>query len=88
VSSSAIKEVSATGDVTVVDTYLREVILTATSDTATLVLRAGGSGGEVKLRVSAVANTSRPVTLHGSLFSDGVHATFTGTTPSATLVYG
>lgn len=82
-----ITEVSATGDITTESTYLLGVSLTAGADTATLVVKAGGSSGTKVLGLSAVAGTSAVFDAHGIFLDDGIHATLTGTSPSATFVY-
>lgn len=84
---SRITQVSATGDVTTQDAYLRAVSLTGGSDAATLTVRAGGSGGTTVLVVKAAANTTAAVNLHEAFCADGVHATLSGSGPSATFVY-
>lgn len=85
---SQIKQVSATGDVTTVDSHLRSVSLTAGSDTATLTVRAGGSGGTTVLTVKALAATTATVPdLGGAFCGEGVHATLAGTAPVATFVW-
>ncbi|MFC9088997.1 hypothetical protein [Nocardiopsis dassonvillei] len=87
-NSSRITEVSATGDVTTVSAHLRTVTLTAGADAATLVVKAGGSGGTTVLTLAATAGTTASSPgLHDALCSGGVHATLTGTAPSATFVY-
>lgn len=85
--ASAIKEVTATADVTTVDTYLRGASLTGGSDAATLTVRAGGSGGTVVLVVKAAANSTVAVPLYDAFCGGGVHATLAGTGPSSTFVY-
>lgn len=86
--SGAIKRVTATGDVTTEDARLFAVVLTAGSDAATLVVREGGSGGTIVLDVKAAASTTASVDLFGALCSGGVHATLTGTGPTATFAHG
>lgn len=86
--ASNIKQLTATADVTTVTTYLRTVVLTGGSDAATLTVKAGGSGGTTILVVKAAASTTAPpVELHDTFCAGGVHATLTGTAPSATFVY-
>jgi len=88
VKSSTSTRVTATGDVATRNTYLRAASLTAGSDAATLVVRAGGSGGAVLFTLKAPASTSVGVPdLHDLYAAGGVHATLTGTAPEATLVY-
>lgn len=84
---SQITQVSATGDVTTSDTYLRGVSLTGGSDAAVLTVKAGGSGGTTILVVKAAAGVTVPLNMHEAFCDGGVHATLTGTAPSATLVY-
>lgn len=87
-NTSNISRVTATGDVTTVDSYLRGVTLTAGSDAATLTVRAGGSGGTVILTLKAAANTSVVVPRLTDVYCDGgIHATFSGTSPEASLVF-
>lgn len=88
--ASNIKRVTATGDVTTADAYLRSVSLANGSDAATLTVRAGGSGGTVVLVLkvgSATAGEAVSTDLFDAFCADGVHATLTGTSPSATFVY-
>ncbi|MGH3834185.1 MAG: hypothetical protein ACRDSF_00555 [Pseudonocardiaceae bacterium] len=87
-NTSQVKRVTATGDVTTTDTYLRSVTLTADSDAATLVVRAGGASGTVvfTLKTSAASTILVPE-FHDAFCPGGVHATFTGTSPEATFVY-
>lgn len=85
--TSQISEVSATGDVTTVGTYLRAATLTAGSDAATLTVTAGGSAGTTVLTLKAAADTSVVADLHGAYCAGGVHADLSGTGPVATLVY-
>lgn len=86
---SNIKHVTATGDVTTTDTYLRSVVLTGGSDAATLVVKAGGSGGTTILTVKAAAGATAPPILLDDLYCDGgVHATLTGTSPAAMFLHG
>lgn len=82
------KRVTATGDVTTSDTFLRAVVLTGGSDAATVVVRAGGSGGDVVVTVKAAANATVDVALYDVLCGDGVHATVTGTGPEAVFLCG
>lgn len=86
-NASAIKQLSATGDVTTTDTFLRSVVLTAGSDAATLTVKAGGSGGTTVLTVKAVASTTVEVACHDASCGGGVHATLAGTGPVATFVW-
>lgn len=86
--TSTIKQVSATGDVTTVSTYLRTVTLTAGSDAASLTVRAGGSGGTTVLTLKATAGTTTAsVIMRDAFAAGGVHATLTGTGPVASFVY-
>jgi hypothetical protein len=85
--ASRIEQVDATGDVTTTATYLRAVTLTAAAAAATLELRSGGSGGDVRLTLSVAAETTLVVPdLHDAVFS-GLHATLTGADAVATIVY-
>lgn len=81
------KALSATGDVTTVDTHLKSVVLTSGSDAATLVVKAGGSGGTTILTLKSLATGSQAFDLGSVFCKGGVHATFTGTTPFATFIY-
>lgn len=87
-NTSNIKQVSATGDVTTVDTYLRSVVLTAGSDAATATVKAGGSGGTTILTVKAALNTTESVPLPDVYCADGVHVTVAGTGPVVSFCYG
>jgi hypothetical protein len=85
--ASRIEQISATGDVTTTATHLRAVTLTAAAAEATLVLRSGGSGGDVRLTLKVAAETTLVVPdLHDALVS-GLHATLTGAAAVATIVY-
>lgn len=86
-NASTIKQLSATGDVTTADAFVRSVVLTAGSDAATLVVKAGGSGGTTVLTVKAAASTTVEVACHDASCGGGVHATLTGTAPVATFVW-
>ena len=82
------QQVSATGDVTTRDAFLRSVTLTAGSDAATLTVKAGGASGTTVLTVKAAAGTTAVVTdVHDALCADGIHATLAGTGPVASIVY-
>jgi copper(I)-binding protein len=86
--TSQIKQLAATADVTTADAYLKAVSLTGGSDAATLTVKAGGSSGTTILVVKVAASTTVAVPdLHDAYCADGIHATFTGTAPSATFVY-
>lgn len=83
-----VKQLAATADVTTVSTHLRGVSLTGGSDAATLTVKAGGSSGTVIAVLKAAAATTTPQwDFHDALCVDGIHATFTGTAPSATFIY-
>lgn len=86
---SQIKQVSATGDVTTHDSYLRAVTLTGDgTNVPTLTIRAGGSSGTVILSVRATATATVSISdLHDAFCGDGIHATVTGTGAVATFVY-
>lgn len=86
-NTSNIKQLSATGDVTTVDTHLRSVVLTAAAATSTVVVKAGGSSGTTILSLSAVANTSVQVPLPDVFCKAGVHATLAGASAVASFVY-
>jgi hypothetical protein len=62
-------------------------VLTATSDTATATIREGGSGGTIKLVLSAPTLQTAGPFIGGMVLSGQVHATLTGTSPSLTLVF-
>ena len=84
---SNIKQIAATADVTTVDSILKRVVLSAAADAATVVVRAGGSGGTQILTVKAAIATTMAVELGDVPCKGGIHATFTGTAPAATFVY-
>lgn len=78
-------QVSATGDVKAVKTVLHSVNLTAGADAASVVVR-DGSGGTALLSLKAAANTSvhwSSGSREGVFFGESIHATFTGTSPTA-----
>lgn len=82
---STLIEASATGDVKTVDTVLHSVTLTAGADAASVVVR-DGSGGSAILTIKAAANSTvswRCGSREGVFFGTAVHATFTGTSPTA-----
>lgn len=86
--TSNVKQVAATADITTVSTVLRAVSLTGGSDAATLTVKAGGSSGTTIAVIKAAAATTAPqLQFHDTLCSGGIHATLTGTAPSATFVY-
>lgn len=87
-NTANIKNVTATGDVTTATAALFSVTLTGGSDAATLTVKAGGSGGTTILVVKAAASTTVAVPLNAGVpCSGGIHATLTGTAPSAAFVY-
>lgn len=78
-------QASATGDVKAVVTVLHSVNLTAGADAASVVVR-DGSGGSALLTLKAAANSTvnwACGSREGVLFSTSIHATFTGTSPTA-----
>jgi ABC-type Co2+ transport system permease subunit len=87
---AAIKQLAATGSV-VGDTHntvIKSITLTAGSDTATLVLKQGGSSGTAVLSLSAVTNTSTSVYFgDGGIACPGAHITLTGTARKASVAY-
>lgn len=86
--TSAIKALTADGDVTVVDSYLRNVVLTGGSDAATVVIKAGGSSGTTVLTLEAAAGESAATGELGMAYCpDGIYADLTGTGPTVTVVY-
>lgn len=87
VNTSNIKHVTATGDIVTVTASMRSVVLTATSDTATAVVKAGGSGGTTVLTLSVVANETLVVPLEDVSCSGGIHVTLTGTSPKCSVVF-
>jgi hypothetical protein len=86
-SESKIKELTATGAVTAKTSRLKNVVLTGGSDAATLVVRATDASGTIILSVKAAINTTVSVPLGSAHCSRGIHATLTGTGPTATFVY-
>lgn len=88
-NTSNIKRVTATGDVTTADAYLRAVTLTGDgTNVPTLTVRAGGAGGTIILAVRALATATVAVDdLHDAYCADGIHATLAGTGAEATFVY-
>jgi hypothetical protein len=84
---SRLVNITATGDITAagVNGEVYSITLAAGSDTATAVVRDGGSGGTIIAKLSAVANTQATYTLvKGHHYTNGLHATLTGTSPSFT----
>ena len=89
---SNIARVTATGDVTTADSYLRAVTLTSgAAAAAVLTVRAGGSGGTVIVTLkcgSATLAESVPFDLGAGVFcADGIHATLSGSGAEASFVY-
>jgi len=81
--------VAATGDITTASTNLLAVHLAAGADAATVVVKAGGSGGTTILKLAALAGDSVGGPVGAAvLCSGGIHVTVTGTAPSITVVYG
>lgn len=83
-------DLTATAAVKASNGALVACVLTAGSDTATLILQddPDSADGTVLVNLSAVANTS--VTFSPSLaiaFANGCFASLTGTSPNATVVY-
>lgn len=89
--ASQIQEVTATGDVTTRDSYLRAVTLTGGDAATTLTVKAGGSGGTTVLTVKAAASATAAVAdLHDAYCGGGIHATVdqgAGSGATATFVY-
>lgn len=87
-SVSTAKQVAATGDITTKDALLRNVIVTAAADAASVVIRAGGASGTVILTVKAAIGLTAATGELGRLSCpSGIHATVTGTAPAITVVY-
>lgn len=85
---SQIKAVSATGDITTADAYLKAVSITAAADAASVTVKSGGSGGTTVLVVKAAIGATAVVpNLHDAYCADGIHVTLSGTGPSATVVF-
>lgn len=88
-SPSQIKAVAATGQVTSGrNAYLRNVVLTAGADAASVELREDTGGGAALLTVKAAAGATVAVQVSDAVFAGGIHATVTGTAPLATIIYG
>jgi hypothetical protein len=88
VSTATIKQVAATGDITVQNALLRNVIVTAGADAASAVIRAGGASGTVVLTVkAAIGLTQATGELGRAQCPGGIHVTATGTAPAITVVY-
>ncbi|PXY21127.1 hypothetical protein [Prauserella muralis] len=85
--SSQILEVTATGDVTTRDSYLRTVVLTGGSAASTLTVKAGGSGGTTVLTLKAAIDTTVSAELADAFCGGGIHATLAGTGAVASFVY-
>lgn len=87
-SVSAIKQVTATGDITTRDALLRNVIVSAGVDAASAVIRAGGASGTVVLTVkAAIGLTQATGELGRASCPGGIHVTASGTAPAITVVY-
>lgn len=86
--SAAIKAVAADGDITTVDSYLHNVILTGGSDAATVVVKAGGSSGTTVLTLKAAINTTVATGDLGRAYCpDGIYVDVTGTALAVTVTY-
>lgn len=86
--SYKLTQLAATADVTTATAHLKSVHLTGGSDAATLTIKAGGSSGTVIAVIkAATATTAPPIDFGDALCAGGIHATLTGTAPSATFVY-
>jgi len=80
--------VTSSGQVKTGSGVIYAAVLTASSDTATLILYDNTAGsGTIIAKLSAVANTSATINLEGAAFNKGVYAALTGTSPSATIIY-
>lgn len=87
-SATNIKAVAATGDITTTLSYLRSVVLAANSDAASVVVRAGGSGGTIILTLRAATGTTAATPDLGRVMcAAGIHVTVTGTAPAVSVVY-
>lgn len=87
-SATKLTAVAATADITTANAYLRSVSLTGGSDAATVVVRAGGSGGTVILTLKAAINTTAPQAVFGRAYcAAGIHVTVTGTAPAVTVEF-
>ena len=87
-SDAAIKAVAATGDITTADAYLHCVVLTAGSDAASAVVKAGGSSGVTVLTLKAATATTVSTGELGPAFCEnGIHVTLTGTGPALTATF-
>lgn len=87
-STSVIKAVAATGDITTANAYLRNVVLTGGSDAATVVVKAGGSSGTTVLTLKAPTVTSIATGELGRAYcAGGIHVTVTGTAPAVTVIF-
>jgi hypothetical protein len=88
VNASTIKRLTATGDVTTADAYLRAVYLLGGGEESTLTVRAGGSGGTVVLTIVAEAGAVVYLAdLHDAACAGGIHATLAGAGAEASIVY-
>jgi len=82
------KNVAATGQIYSGATQLYGVVLTAGSDTATVVVKDGTStAGAIVAKLSAVANTTASIVLDCFPIgiTSGIYLTITGTTPSVSV---
>lgn len=87
-AATTIKAATATGDITTLTAYLRSVVLTAGSDAASVVVKAGGSSGTTILTLKAAANTSAATPDLGRVHcGSGIHVTTTGTSPAVSVIY-
>jgi hypothetical protein len=82
------KVVSATGDITTADAYLRGVVIAAGADAATCTIKRGGSGGVNVLVLAAAIGTTASAMFTADIdCPDGIHVAVTGTTPSVSVIY-
>lgn len=83
-------QASATGDVTTDSRTVKSVVLTAGSDAASVVVKAGGASGTTQLTLKAAANTTAVWSTgagEGVGYADGIHVTLTGTGPVVNVEY-
>lgn len=88
-NTSQIARVTATGDITARDAFLRALVLTGGADASVVTIRSGGASGTAILTMKAAINTVVPSgDLHDVYCADGIHVTVdSGTTPAVTVIY-
>lgn len=85
---STITRLTATGDVTTHDAYLRAVVVTAAGAAASATVRSGGGTGPVILTVKAgIEATAAADGLDDAFCGGGIHVTLAGVGAEASVIH-